>query len=97
MPTAYVSCRDGTHLQLPSLSLRVGVDVAHEDDLRDAVAASTDDRASARFPTVALSRQRARLLHVVLQGPRAGAPWARLVTLAVVNPVGQFRTRGAET
>jgi hypothetical protein len=88
MVTSYTDVANGTHIQVPQLTLRIGRGAARQSDL-SAPRSATRNRYEAEFalPT----GRRGKVLHVVLSNYRAGEPWSLLALVSAVEKAGEFR------
>jgi hypothetical protein len=88
MATSYTDIANGTHLQVPELTLRIGRGAARQSDL-SAPRTATRNRYEAEF-ALPMGR-RGKVLHIVLSNYRAGEPWSLLALVTAVETAGGHR------
>ena len=86
MATAYDNVDGATHLEAPAVAMRVGRGVFRSGDLSAARTAALD-RPEASFKTT----KRGKVLHLVFQTFRAGAPFSPVMAVVEVHTSGPHR------
>jgi hypothetical protein len=92
--TVDTTCKDGTNLQAPALSLRLGLGGYRLSDFENGVDADALSRYEAEFPIP--DDHAHKQIHFLIGGGRGGAPWSPLMVVIDAEAIGDFNVTAGQ-